>query len=242
MKKNLVLLAIVVTGCFAASCSKKENKYSNVSNENTQPYTIQIAPVQQGASLPEGISFGSYGTLKATVINDLTSTEIENPDIIWSTNWNGAAFDAPSSTITVFRAPSTESAAGTTRKITVTYKDFSKDHNFIGGNVNAVSANDSCWYAGNNDNNIIDGNIEISHIPDELDHGVATTYTVDVYHNGVIDSSEDCSQAVWTFTGSAFTEISGTTGKSVTATIKSGAVMSINVVLRGRSFTIGVSR
>jgi hypothetical protein len=238
MKKVLVLLAIAATACFAASCSKKENKYSNA---NAPPYSIQIAPAQQGAALPAGISFGAYGTLKAAVIDNLTSAEVENPDIIWSTDWNGATFDAPSSTITVFRAPPDESAAGAARKITVTYNGFSEDYNFIGGNVNAVSGNGNSWYAGDNDNNIIDGYIKISSIPDELDNGVPTTYTVDVYHNGIIDDSEDCSQAVWTFTGSAFTEISGTKGKSVTATIRTGTVMSIKVVLRGRSFTININ-
>ncbi|MDR1196152.1 MAG: hypothetical protein LBL00_06735, partial [Endomicrobium sp.] len=214
MKKILVLLAVVAMGCFAASCSKKENKSSsNVPSVNTQSYSIQIAPAQEGALIPAGISFGAYGTLKVTVIDNLTSTEVENPSVRWSTDWSGATFDAQTSTVTVFRAPSSGSSS-ISRTITVSYKGFSKDLIFMAGNVSVASSNRGTWYAGDNDNNIIDGNIKISHSlgTGDLQIGVPITYTVDVYHNGVIDNSEDCSQAVWTFTGAGFDAISGTTG------------------------------
>jgi hypothetical protein len=240
MKKilmNLFLLVIFVCGLSISSCSKnKESNNSNINSSITDSYSITINPA------PTEIRYGAYGTLTVTIVNNTTGEIVENPDVVWIVSNSFGTFDSPNSSSTIFRAKQsgTESFGQT---ITVIYKTFTKTFSFIGGK--SSFSHGTIWTYGNNDNNLPSGSyIKISYAP-KIDAGVTTIYTVDVYHNDVLDTSADCSDALWTFSVSGrgfsnvsgFSNISGVTGKTVSAKLDNTpwhSSVSVEVTLRGR--------
>ena len=191
------------------------------------PYTIAISIVPDLNTKTFCVWEGAYGTLKATVKNAQTGAVIEDPQVQWTASWG--TFDSPTSTTTIFRAPSSSSGGGS-GTISVTYKGYRKEFQFF-RRTTMSGSNVISWYKGNND-----WRTEIAYTP-ALEVGVATTFTVNLYAYSEdtgkytqLDETVDYSQAQWTFDGNGW-NVSGTTGRSVTATPANLNVNYFKVVL-----------